>query len=368
MSSLIVDTDNEFSQSLKIGFNHTCDPSLNSLLLKLKPKVIRTYFDIKDIKKVYDLGSEPFVGVRFMPLELSLNGSKESPPKSYTLWAEYVSDVVSDILNAGMKPNYYSIWNEPERKETPIFWNGTIEDYVKLYEFASKAIKKVDPNCKVGGPETSSYNPLWIQTLLEESNKRRFDVDFISFHQFENPPNIITDSEKTKRRFYRLKKKEGKINISEWGFEIKNAHLITQHLAYAEKAGIDFYCKDFFFEKKWKCSVIDDEHKKRDMFYLLEVYSEFNQKRFNAFSDDTNLKVIAGPVNKELLVIFSSLGITKKVKPYNFLVKGGKFKPTSLYEISQNGLIEQKFKTAGNNLKLYIEYNKAYALRGEIKK
>ena len=104
------------------------------------------------------------------------------------------------------------------------------------------------------------------------------------------------------------------------------------------------------------------------MFYLLEIYSEFNQKRFNTFSDDTHLKVIAGPVNKELLVLFSSSGITKKVKPYNFLVKGGKFKPTSLYEISQNGLIEQKFKTAGNNLKLYIEYNKAYALRGEIKK
>lgn len=354
--------------SLKIGFNHTCEKHLDSLLLELKSKVIRTYFTVEDVKRAYDINAEPYVGVRFMPSYLSADGKRESPPKSYREWGEHVSDTISDILRAGMKPKYYGVWNEPERIEEPIFWQGNMDDYIRLYESTAYAIKRVDPTSWVGGPETTSYNEIWIKKLLEESNKRNFDVDFLSFHQFEDPSQIVEHANLARTIFSGLKGKTPEVHIGEWGFKIKNAYLALQHLAEAEDAEVGFYCKDFFFEKKWKCNVIDDDHQKRDMFYLFKEYSKLGDLRYFAKTNDSSTKVIAGLSNESLALLISNRSdLPHPLKYRLFSADQKRFKIHSLDEISQDGLISRDFENELGTAKFELDCKKAYIIKGEIK-
>lgn len=70
-------------KNLKLGFNHTYPKETKKLILKLKPKVLRTFFELEDIKLAKNIGAEPYVGVRFMPIELSKDGTKYGVPKSW---------------------------------------------------------------------------------------------------------------------------------------------------------------------------------------------------------------------------------------------------------------------------------------------
>src|SRR5262245_10791984 len=45
---------------------------------------------------------------------------------------------------------YWEIWNEPENR--PSMWSGSDQDYFRLYRIAARAIKKHNPQLKVGGP------------------------------------------------------------------------------------------------------------------------------------------------------------------------------------------------------------------------
>lgn len=363
MINIEINPLNTKSTSVKLGFNHTCGSELYPKLNELRPKVIRTYFNSEDIKKSYDVGAEPFVGVRFMPKVLSISGNRESPPKDFQLWREYVADTTSDILNAGMRPKYYSVWNEPERREEPIFWEGTLEDYVTLFNFTSRALKKVDPDCLVGGPETTAYEPKWTEKLLLSSLKDGFDVDFLSFHQFENPSKIKDSASLARGQYSRLKRKIPEIHIGEWGFNVKNAFFAQQHLASAEEAGIGFYCKDFFFERTWKCSVIDDNHEKRDMFYLLKEYSRFGDQRIIAISSDDSVKAIVTPTLKGFEMLVGINGNKHERKNCRLRIDGnGLLSILSIEEINSNGLTPIN---EGVELTYFeLECQKVYLIKG----
>ena len=228
-------------------------------------------------------------------------------------------------------------------------------------------IKRVDPDCLVGGPETTSYEENWIQKLIVSSSTNRFDVDFLSFHQFEDPSEIIEHVNLARMRFLREKGRIPEIHIGEWGFEIKNAYLALKHLASAEEAGVGFYCKDFFFERRWKCSVIDDEHKKRDMFYLLKEYSRLGNLRFQTKTDDDSVRIITGSENGEVVMLLSHGEDSIDTKPFRVSSDGASFKISSLEEISKEGLIQREFKNNLDAGEFELGSKKTYVLRGGIK-
>lgn len=62
-----------------------------------------------------------------------------------------------------METWFFEVWNEPDLK-TP-FFDGTQEDYFRLYEITAKAVKAVDDKLKVGGPATS--NSKWVAAFVD---------------------------------------------------------------------------------------------------------------------------------------------------------------------------------------------------------
>ncbi|MFZ5907809.1 MAG: GH39 family glycosyl hydrolase [Nitrospirota bacterium] len=165
-------------------------------------------------KKVVARGGEVFVEIDAMPWWLTSNNSRRpvnpaigdhtpvgslSPPKDYNKWADLVEAIVSHFnKKLGIRAKYI-IWGEPDT----VWWQGTDEEYFKLYRYAVLGAKRADKDAEIGGPAVSVWNgkkkenekPLIYrfikyaaQTPLPEAGLKRLPVDFINWHQFNADP------------------------------------------------------------------------------------------------------------------------------------------------------------------------------------
>jgi xylan 1,4-beta-xylosidase len=166
-------------------------------------------------------GMKPFAQIGFMPEALSINPQSDStytdptrvkqkhytgwsyPPKSYEKFAELVYQWVKHSVDRYGKKEveswYWELWNEPDLS---FYWRGTTEEYIKLYDYASDAVKRALPTARVGGPETT--NPggenaaKFLRTFLEHvvngknyaTGKKGSPLDFITFHA-KGQPRVI---------------------------------------------------------------------------------------------------------------------------------------------------------------------------------
>ena len=81
-------------------------------------------------------------------------GAHCSPPKDIARWVELVTRSVEHWIDryglAEVREWRFEVWNEPNL--VPHFWTGTKTEYFELYEQTVLAIKRIDPELKVGGP------------------------------------------------------------------------------------------------------------------------------------------------------------------------------------------------------------------------
>jgi xylan 1,4-beta-xylosidase len=158
-------------------------------------------------------GIKPLVEIGFMPQALSTHpepyrhnfpqGSIYTgwayPPKDYLKWSEVVFQFVRHLRerygDAEVKTWLWEVWNEPDID----YWQGTPEEYFKLYDFSVDAVLRALPDARVGGPDsTGPGNPKaaeFLRSFLEHcahqnnyvSGKLGSRLDFISFHPKGSP-------------------------------------------------------------------------------------------------------------------------------------------------------------------------------------
>ena len=96
------------------------------------------------------------------------------PPSDYDKWARICEHVIAhynegwaDGFHYGIK--YWEIWNEPDDLTNggtvSMMWNGTAEDYYRLYDVSAKHLKKCFPDIKIGG-----YAAIGFQTVTDDPN------------------------------------------------------------------------------------------------------------------------------------------------------------------------------------------------------
>jgi xylan 1,4-beta-xylosidase len=124
-------------------------------------------------------GAFPFVELGFMPEALSTNpipyrnsstttldGGCFYPPTDYTKWADLIR---AWAMHAdGRYPNVpatwlWELWNEPDGG----YWNGTLADYAKLYDYTEAALHAVLPNAALGGPAVAGAGGSFLPQFLE---------------------------------------------------------------------------------------------------------------------------------------------------------------------------------------------------------
>lgn len=162
-------------------------------------------------------GMKPLVEIGFMPEALSAKpvpykhkwrpGAPYSdiytgwayPPKDYQKWAElvyqWVRHAVEKYGETEVESWYWELWNEPNIG----YWQGTTQEYIKLYDYTADAVKRALPKAKIGGPHVTG--PSWdvsqefltafLDHVLHGENhvtgKTGAPLDYIGFHAKGRP-------------------------------------------------------------------------------------------------------------------------------------------------------------------------------------
>ncbi|HOK96921.1 MAG TPA: hypothetical protein PKW71_12445, partial [Anaerohalosphaeraceae bacterium] len=124
-------------------------------------------YDWTLIDRIFDTyiqrGMKPLVEMGFMPKALSIQPEPYQhqwrpglpyreiftgwayPPKDYGKWAELIYQWVSHCLQRYGRQEvaswYWELWNEPDSG----YWQGTVEDYCRLYDYSADAVKRALP-------------------------------------------------------------------------------------------------------------------------------------------------------------------------------------------------------------------------------
>ncbi|KAL9079403.1 MAG: hypothetical protein Q9157_001702 [Trypethelium eluteriae] len=177
-----------------------------------------------------DAGVKPYVEVGFMPLALSshpypyfFNFTPESPynviytgwsypPTSYTKWGELVYQwarhEVERYGEEEVNSWYWEIWNEPNIQ----YWNGTVDGFYTLHDYAVAGVKRALPSARVGGAEVAggasgSYLGDFLNHVLNgtnyATNETGTPLDFVSFHA-KGSPTYVNDSAASGGGFVRM--------------------------------------------------------------------------------------------------------------------------------------------------------------------
>jgi xylan 1,4-beta-xylosidase len=177
--------------------------------------------DFTGVDRVYDLligtGLRPVVEIGFMPRDLARDPSQTvfeyrgviSPPKDWDRWGDLVRALVAHLLDRYGDEVLgwdFEVWNEAN---LDVFWSGSRDEWMRLYDVTAKAVKDVDPRIPVGGPSSAAAG--WVDALLEHARVSGAPVDFVSTHTYGSPP---LDVRATLDRYGRS---EARILWTEWG-------------------------------------------------------------------------------------------------------------------------------------------------------
>ena len=162
-------------------------------------------------------GMKPLVEIGFMPEALSSKpqpyrhtwslGAPYAniftgwayPPRDYQKWAElvyrWVRHCVEKYGRSEVESWLWEVWNEPNIG----YWQGTPEEYHRLYDYAADAVKRALPSARIGGPHSTGpadeKAAKFLRDFLEHvargknhaTGKPGVPLDFIGFHAKGRP-------------------------------------------------------------------------------------------------------------------------------------------------------------------------------------
>jgi xylan 1,4-beta-xylosidase len=159
-----------------------------------KPEYNFSYID-----QIYDglLNNKvrPFIELSFMPKKLTSDPKaihpfwykqNVAPPKDWNRWEQLIEAFARHLVERygvnEVAQWYFEVWNEPNID----FWAGNPKEstYFELYDHAARAIKRVSPRLRVGGPATAQA--AWADTFLAHCKEKDIPVDFVSTHVYGN--------------------------------------------------------------------------------------------------------------------------------------------------------------------------------------
>ncbi len=224
----------------ELGFQHVrfhavLSDEMGTLVSEMN-KNIYSFFNADQVMDfLISIGMRPFVELSFMPETLASGSTRVfsyqanvTPPKNYRQWEELIHKLASHWVERygvdEVREWFFEVWNEPNLKA---FWTGTQKEYFKLYHVTAKALKRVDPLLRVGGPATAKN--AWVPEFLKFCKNRKVPVDFVSTHHYPTdafgkagadtlsqlqhaPPHVMHDDVRT----VRVQAKNLPVYYTEW--------------------------------------------------------------------------------------------------------------------------------------------------------
>lgn len=186
--------------------NGLSSPSAGSTNVYREDKKGNPVYDWSLLDQIYDTyvayNCRPIIELGFMPDSLS-SGPKEGytrkptiptekcafPPKDYKKWLKLVYETVTHCVRRygkeEIKKWYWELWNESDI----FYWEGSEEEYFKLYDYSVQGAKEAFHEVKIGGPAIA-HDPRFLDKFLSHckegknyvTGEKGTQLDFISFH------------------------------------------------------------------------------------------------------------------------------------------------------------------------------------------
>ena len=156
-------------------------------------------YNFSYIDQVYDglleNGVRPFVELSFMPRKLASDPAAShpfwykpnvTPPKDWDKWGQLIENFGRHLVERygldEVAKWYFEVWNEPNLD----FWAGVPKEvaYYQLYDAAARALKRVSPRLRVGGPATAQA--AWVDRFIAHCTEKNVPFDFVSSHVYGN--------------------------------------------------------------------------------------------------------------------------------------------------------------------------------------
>ncbi len=163
-------------------------------------------YDFELIDQIMDAtleaGAFPLFELGFMPRALStrpdpyensgtysIDGGAFYPPKDYEKWAGLVTTWAEHVQEryAASQTNWiWELWNEPDIA----YWQGTPDEYARLYDSTEAALHGVLPDAVLGGPAVARPDGSFLAEFLEHcatgtnavTGQTGTRLDMVSFH------------------------------------------------------------------------------------------------------------------------------------------------------------------------------------------
>jgi len=215
----------------------------------------RPIYDWTIVDSIFDVfvtrGMKPLVEIGFMPKALSVKPEPYQhswspsnayndiytgwahPPKDYKKWRELVYQWVKHSIERYGENEvaswYWEVWNEPNIG----YWQGSFEEYCKLYDYAADGLKSAFPKAKIGGPHSTDPSNKgandFLRRFLEHcvrgknyaTGQTGSHLDYIGFHA-KGGPRVVDEN-------VRMDIGKQLLNISK-GFEVVASFPELKHL------------------------------------------------------------------------------------------------------------------------------------------
>lgn len=158
-------------------------------------------------------GVRPYVQMGFMPKALSSKPDPYKhewrpgfryekvytgwayPPSDYEKWGElcyqWAKHCAERYGMAEVESWYWQAWNEPNIG----YWQGTLEEFNRLHDYAIAGVLRAIPNARVGGPDVAGSGGDFTRGFLEHALRgdnhatggKGPKLDFVSFHAKGSP-------------------------------------------------------------------------------------------------------------------------------------------------------------------------------------
>ncbi len=188
--------------------------------------------DFSGVDRVYDAlletGLRPVVELSYMPRDLASDPTRTvfayeaiiSPPRDWDRWADLVTALTAHLVDRygieEVRDRWsFEVWNEAN---LDVFWSGSQEEYLRLYDVTVAAVRKVDERLVVGGPSSAAAQ--WVELLLEHAEESGAPVDFLSTHTYGSPPLDLRPI------LARHGREDAEIWWTEWGPGSQHFHLV----------------------------------------------------------------------------------------------------------------------------------------------
>ena len=248
-----------------------------------------------------------------------------APPSDLNKWEELIYQIVYHF-NVERKLNirYWEIWNEPN---VPSFWNGTLDDYLRMYEATVRGAHRADPAILLGGPATASlgrgldlglpyFEQNWISELSRFTQARGLPLDFVSWHYYDPQPANYTWSVQLHQQWLASRSVMPRLLMTEWNQSSSFVPELDSEVAAAYVAATLTTLSDtaldqtFFFEPidsstSWEghWGIMRKDGVLKPVYHAFSLASQLKGERVTVSSDHSDVGALAARKGDQIDVL-----------------------------------------------------------------